>query len=94
MAIVLTEDIKSASELKKHMREVFEQAHRTKRPIVITVSGKPDVIVLDVEVFEKNLKAHNLALLLAEAEEDIREGKTRPARVFLKNFKNARKISR
>lgn len=94
MAIVLTEDIKSASELKKHMREIFQQTHKTKRPVVITVNGKPDVVVLDIEVFEENLKTRKISQLLAAAEDDIRHGRTRPARAFLKTFKNARKISR
>ena len=94
MTVSITEDIKSASDLKKHMREIFDQLHRTGRPVVVTVNGKPDVVLLDAAVFEKKLKALNLSQLLAEAEEDIRSGRIRPARTFLKSFKHAQKISR
>lgn len=94
MTLSMTEDIKSASDLKKHMREVFDHLHQTGRPVVVTVNGRPDVVLLDVAVFEKTLKALNLAHLLAESEEDIRAGRTRPARAFLKSFKRAKKISR
>lgn len=94
MTVSITEDIKSASDLKKHMREIFDQLHRTGRPVVVTVNGKPDVVMLDAAVFEKKLKALNLSQLLAPAEEDIRYGRIRSARTFLKPFKHARKISR
>lgn len=41
--------------------------HSTSRPIIVTVNGKPDAVLLDQEVFERKLKALNLAVLLAEA---------------------------
>ena len=89
----VTDDIRPVSELKKRMREVFEQLHRTGRPVVITVNGKPDVVLLDVAVFEQKLKALNLSLLLASSEKDISKGRIRSARSFLKSFKRVRKIS-
>jgi len=94
MTVSITEDIKSASDLKKHMREIFDQLHRTGRPVVVTVNGKPDVVLIDAAVFEKKLKALNLSQLLAAAEDDILSGRIRPARTFLKSFKHAKKISR
>ncbi len=94
MALSLTEDIKTVSDLKKHMREVLDQLHRTGRPVIVTVNGKPDAVLLEAAVFEKKLKALNLSLFLAEAEEDVHAGRTRSARAFLKSFKHAQKISR
>ena len=94
MNVSMTEDIKSASDLKKHMREIFDHAHQTGRPVVVTVNGRPDMVLLDVSVFEKKLKALNLSQLLAESEGDVRSGRIRSARAFLKSFKHARKISR
>ena len=87
MTVSITEDIKSVSELKRKTHEIFEQLHRTGRPIVVTVNGKPDVVLLGARVFEKKLKALNLGVLLAEAEADVKEGRTRPAREFLKELK-------
>ncbi len=87
MTVSITEDIKSVSELKKKTHEIFEQLHRTGRPIVVTVNGKPDAVLLDAAVFEKKLKTLNLGVLLAEAEADAKEGRTRPARDFLKELK-------
>ncbi len=94
MAMNLAEDIKSVTDLKRNTREVLEQLHKTKRPVVLTVNGKADAVIMDVDVYEKHLKAANLARLLAPAEEEATAGKTRPMKEFLSEFKNARKIPR
>lgn len=59
----------------------------TGRPIVITVSGKPDVVLMDAEVFEEKMMALNLLNLLQEAEEDVREGRVSSAKDFLKELR-------
>jgi prevent-host-death family protein len=92
MTISILEDIKTVSELKKQTNKIFQQLHKTGRPIIVTVNGKPDAILMDVEVFEKELKALNLAELLKEAEDDVRQGRVRPAREFLREFSHAKKI--
>ena len=56
MATSFTEDIKPVSELKKKTSEIFKQMHRTGRPILVTVNGKPDAVLLGVEVFENPLR--------------------------------------
>ncbi len=92
MPLSIIEDIKPVSELKKHTREIFEQLHRNRRPIIVTVNGKPDVVLLDATVFEEKLKLFNLASLLAKAEADVQAGRTRPARELLLRLKNAKKV--
>jgi prevent-host-death family protein len=92
MTISITKDFKSVSDLKKKTNEIFKQMHHTGRPIIITVNGKPDAVLLDVETFEKKLKASNLGILLAEAEADIKDGKIRPANDFLRELKRGAKI--
>jgi len=88
----LTEDVKTVSELKKHLRAVLGQIRETGRPVVVTVNGKPDAVLIDVETFERKLKALNLVGLLTAGEEDIRRGRTRSASAFLKEFRRAKKI--
>ena len=50
--------------------------------------------MMDVRAYENHLHAANLAKLLAPVELDVENGNTRPASVFLKEFKRARKIQR
>lgn len=93
MSINLTEDIRSVTDLKRHTREILQQIRQTRRPVVLTVNGKADAVLMDAKTYEKHLKASNLSRLLAAAEEDVTAGRTRPMRQFLKEFKNARKVS-
>jgi len=94
MSLNPSEDIRSVTDLKRKTREILSQVHRTKRPVVLTVNGKAGAILMDPKTYEKHLKAGNMARLLAQAEEDIAAGRTRPIRSSLKEFKHARKVSR
>ena len=89
----LIEDIRSVTELKRKTREILDQARQTGRPVVLTVNGKADAVLIDARTFEKHLSASNMAKLLAPAEEDVRAGRTRSMRSFLRDFKLGRKIS-
>ena len=92
MSISLSEDIRSVTDLKRHTREILDHVHKTGRPVVLTVNGRADSVLIDAKVYEKQLKAMNLSRLLSEAEAQIDAGQTRPARAFLDEFKDARKI--
>ena len=92
MSFNLSEDIRSVTDLKRHTREILQQVHKTGRPIVLTVNGRADAVLLDAKTYEKHLSAFNLARLLAEGEADVSAGRTRSARSVLKEFKNAHKI--
>ena len=92
MSMSFSEDIRSVTDLKRKTREILKQIHRTGRPVVLTVNGKADAVLIDVKTYEKHLKAANLLRLLFRAEEDVAAKRTRSMRSFLKEFKNARKI--
>jgi len=94
MPLSLTEDVKTVSEVKQNLRAVLGQIRDTGRPVVVTVNGKPDAVLIDVETYERKLKVLNLVGLLAEGEQDVQQGRTRPASAFLKDFRRAKKIPR
>ena len=94
MSLTPSEDIRSVTDLKRNTKEILSQVHRTKRPVVLTVNGKADAVLMDTRTYEKHLKAANMARILALGEEDIAAGHTRPIRSFLKEFKPDRKVSR
>ena len=87
-----SEDIRSVTDLKRNTREILDHLHATGRPVILTVNGRADSVLLDVRVYEKHLQAGNLAKLIAPAERDMEKGRTRPARDFLKEFKHAPKV--
>lgn len=86
------EDIRSVTDLKRHTRDILDQIHSTGRPVILTVNGRADSVLMDVKVYEKHLKAVNLARLLTSAEEDLQQGNIRPAREFIAEFKCDRNI--
>ena len=88
MAISLTEDFKTADELKSHTQHILQQLQRTGRPIVVTVDGKPAAVLMDAAAYEDHLHNMNLARLLAEGEADVRAGRTRPASEFFKELQS------
>ena len=87
-----SEDIRSVTELKRNTRNILDHLHASGRPVILTVNGRADSVLLNVHEYEKLLQAGNMAKLLAVAEGDVENGKTRSARSFLKEFKNANKI--
>ncbi len=89
----LIDDVRSVTELKRKTREILAQVRQTGRPVVLTVNGKADAVLIDARTFEKHLSASNLAKLVAPAEDDVRSGRTRAMGAFLREFKRVRKIS-
>ena len=66
-----SEDIRSVTDLKRNTRDILDHLHATGRPVILTVNGRADSVLLDVRVYEKYLQAGNLAKLLAPAERDV-----------------------
>jgi hypothetical protein len=87
-----SEDIRSVTYLKRNTRQILDHLHATGRPVILTVNGRADSVLLDVRVYEKHLQAANLAKLIAPAEHDVESSRTRPAHDFVKKFKRAKKI--
>lgn len=92
MTLSITNDIRSITELKRDTSDILNQIHETKRPIVLTVNGKAEAVLVDAEEYEKMSSAFNLLKMLIPAEENIKDGNIRQAGEFFKEFKSARKI--
>jgi prevent-host-death family protein len=64
MGISFTEDIRSVTDLEQNTRQILDHMHKTGRPVILTVNGKADAVLIDAQKFEKHLKVSNLARLL------------------------------
>lgn len=87
MELSVTQDILSVSDFKKHVKDTFDQVHRTGRPVVLTVNGKADAVLVDAESYERQLRELNLLRLVAVGESDIVAGRTRPLRSVVADLK-------
>ena len=78
--------------LKRNTHNVLEQIHKTKRPVILTVNGKAEAVLMDAKEYEKITNAFNLLKLLAPAEEDIKDGRFSKAEDFFQEFKHGKEI--
>jgi len=92
MAISITEDIRSITELKKNTNKILQHIHHTGRPLVLTVNGKAKAVLIDAKKYEKTSNALNMLKLLIQAEEDVKAGHLKEAKDFFKEFRLAKKI--
>ena len=66
----LSRDIQSLSVFKRDTAKFRRQLKKTKEPIVLTVNGKADMVVLDPDTYQDYLREKNRR----EAVEGIRRG--------------------
>ena len=92
MSLSITQDIRSITDLKRNTNSVLKQIHKTKRPVVLTVNGKAEAVLIDAREYEKITNAFNLLKLLVPAEEDISNGRYKEAKKFFKEFKLEKEI--
>ena len=92
MSISITEDIRSITDLKRNTNSILDQIHKTKRPVILTVNGKAEAVIVDAKEYEKITNAFNLLKLLAPAEEDIKEGRYSEVKDFFQEFKRDKEI--
>jgi prevent-host-death family protein len=71
-----TKDIEPVTALKREAAELINRARERSTPIVITQSGKPTAVLVDVESYERDRSAFLLLKLLAQGERDYTEGRT------------------
>ncbi len=93
MTLRITEDIRSITDLKRNTNSVLEQINKTKRPVVLTVNGKAEAVLLGANEYEKIANAFNLLKLLMSAEEDIKNKRYKEVRNFFEEFKRDKEIS-
>lgn len=74
----ISSDIKPVSYLKAHTADILKQINETHRPLVITQNGEPRAVIQDPESFDRMRNAIGMLKLIAQGEEDVKLGRTRP----------------
>jgi prevent-host-death family protein len=92
MGISITDDIRSITELKRNTNQILKQVHDTGRPVVLTVNGKAEAVLVDAKEYEKITNSLALLKLVLSGEKDIKEGKVRDVEGFFRDFKRDKKI--
>jgi prevent-host-death family protein len=81
--IDITKDIQPLTTFRNNSVKFMKRLKKTRRPIILTVNGKPEAVVQDPAAYQRLLDLAALADPeegLRQGLEDIAKGRTRPAR--------------
>jgi len=83
VAMKIDEDVKPVTFMKTRAADLLRTVSESRRPVVITQSGKPRGVLMDFQSYRELRQATLLLRLLAQGEADVRSRKTVPQeRVF------------
>lgn len=71
-------DVKPVTYMKTKAAELLRSVNESRRPVVITQSGEPKGVLMDVSSYQELRQATLLLRLLAQGEADVRDGSTMP----------------
>ena len=90
--MTLQETIRPSADLRNHYSEISKLCKENKEAVIITVNGRGDTVVLSYEEY-KNMKARiELLEVLAEAEDDVKNGRVERVAPITETFDDLRKM--
>ncbi len=92
MGISIVDGIRSITDLKRNTNQILKQVHDTKRPVVLTVNGKAEAVLMGAKEYENISGAFAMLKLILHAEEDIKNGRIADVEDFFKEFRRDKKI--
>ena len=76
--LTLQETIRPSADLRNHYNEISKQCKENKEAVIITVNGRGDTVSLSYEEYKSMKSRIELLELLAEAEDDAKNGRVAP----------------
>lgn len=74
----MEEWIRPSADLRNHYSDISRVCRETRQPVVITVNGRGDTAVLNLQEYRQMSAELALLRTLADAEEDVRAGRVAP----------------
>ncbi|MFZ0676571.1 type II toxin-antitoxin system Phd/YefM family antitoxin [Candidatus Binatus sp.] len=93
----ITKDIQSLTNFRRKSAQFLKQLKKTKRPVVLTVNGKAEAVVQDAEAYQRLLDIAARADVyeaIRQSDDDIANGRMRPAREFFDEMRQRYGIPR
>ncbi|MCI9067708.1 MAG: type II toxin-antitoxin system Phd/YefM family antitoxin [Lachnospiraceae bacterium] len=78
--LALQETIRPSADLRNHYNEISKQCREGNEAVIITVNGRGDTVSLAYEEYKRMKARIELLEILAEAENDVKNGNTAPVR--------------
>ena len=76
--LTIQETIRPSADLRNHYSEISKECREANTAVIITVNGRGDTVSLSYEEYKRMKSRLELLEILAEAEEDVRNGRTAP----------------
>lgn len=70
--------IRPSSDLRNHYNEISKECHENRTPVIITVNGRGDTVVMGLQDYYQMKSELELLRTLAESEEDVVNGRVAP----------------
>ena len=83
------ETIRPSSDLRNHYNEISKQCKESRSPVIITVNGRGDTVVLGLQDYYQMKSELELLRMLAEAEEDVKHGRVAPIQNSLDDLRTS-----
>lgn len=75
---IIMQNIRPSAELRNKYNEVSNLCKESREPVFITVNGRGDTVLLGIEQYYQMQSELELLKLLAESEDDVRNGRVSP----------------
>lgn len=86
--LTLQETIRPSADLRNHYNEISRQCRENGEAVIITVNGRGDTVSLAYEEYKRMKARIELLEILAEAEDDVKQGRIAPASDTFQSLRN------
>lgn len=87
MTINIQECIKPISYVKTNAADMMNFVNEKKEPLIITQNGESRAVLIDVKSYQEMKDAFNLIKIIQLSENDVKNGKVKPASEVFANLK-------
>ena len=84
----LQETIRPSADLRNHYNDISKQCREEKEAVIITVNGRGDTVSLSYEEYKRTKARLELLEILAEADEDVKNGRVAPIHDTFDDLRN------
>lgn len=90
-------EILSLTDFQRNTKSQIERLRETGKPQVLTVNGKAEIVVQDAESYQKLLEELDRLETIAgirQGLEEVRQGKTKPAKEVFESLRKKHKLTK
>ena len=83
----ITKDIRSLTEFKRDTSRFVARLKETGRPSVLTVNGRPELVIMAAKIWQETQDRAEFALTVADIRKGLKQadrGRTIPAKTFFR----------